>query len=163
METLIVIAVLIGAIVAAVQSLKKSTDVTIKKQNAYKYEVKSKIMTDRELIFFEKLTNVAGSKYAVIPQVHLSAFLNHKIKGQNWKGAFSVINGKSVDYLLINKNTKQPTIAIELDDYTHQSEGRIQRDRKVEDIMNQSGMRLVRFSDVNASEEQIFSRLSQTN
>lgn len=160
METLIVIALLIGAIIAAVQSLKKSPDITVKKQTVYKYEVKSRIMTDRELIFFEKLTNVAGSKYAVIPQVHLSAFLNHKVKGQNWKGAFSVINGKSVDYLLVNKNTKQPAIAVELDDYTHQSEARIERDRKVEDIMTQSGMRLVRFSDVNTTEDQIFSRLA---
>lgn len=161
METLIVIVIIIAAIAAAVRSLGGSTESAVKKQNSYKYQVKSKMMTERELIFYEKLTNVAGSKYAVVPQVHLSAFLDHKIKGQNWKGAFSVINGKSVDYLFVDKSTQRPAIAIELDDYSHQSDARIERDRKVENIMAASGMRLVRFSDVNTTEEQIFDRLSQ--
>lgn len=160
MEALIIIAVIIGAIVAAIRSLGSNTKSSVKKQISYTYQVKSKMMTERELVFYEKLTNVAGSKYAVVPQVHLSAFLDHKIKGQSWKGAFSVINGKSVDYLLVDKNTQKPTIAIELDDYSHQSDARIERDRRVEDIMKSSGMRLVRFTDVNASEDQIYTRLS---
>ncbi|MNY63208.1 hypothetical protein D3C86_2001380 [compost metagenome] len=91
----------------------------------------------------------------------MRAFLDHKIKGQNWRGAFSVINGKSVDYLLVDKTTQKPVIAVELDDYSHQSSSRIERDRKVENIMEASGMRLVRFSDVNASEDQIYSKLAQ--
>lgn len=161
METLIVIVVAVAVVVAAVRSFGGSTQNAVKKQNSYRYQVKSKMMTERELIFYEKLTSVAGSKYAVIPQVHLSAFLDHKIKGQNWKGAFSAINGKSVDYLLVEKSTHKPAIAIELDDYTHQGTERIERDRRVEDIMTMSGMRLVRFSDINASEDQIFSRLAQ--
>lgn len=160
METLIVI-VLVVVIIVMSRSFASSTHIIEKKQTTYTYEVKSKIMTERELYFYEKLTNVAGAKYAVVPQVHLSAFLNHKIKGQNWKGAFSVINGKSVDYLFVDKSTQKPAIAIELDDYSHQSDARIERDRKVENIMAASGMRLVRFSDVDATEEQIFDRLSQ--
>ncbi len=163
MEVLIIVAVIVGVIIAAVRSLGGSTQGGVKKQSSYKYQVKSKIMTEREIIFYEKLNHVAGAKYAIVPQVHLSAFLDHKIKGQSWRGAFSVINGKSVDYLLVNKDTLKPTIAIELDDYTHQSDARIKRDRKVEDIMKNSGMKLVRFSDVHASEDQIFDRLSQTS
>lgn len=163
METIIVL-VLIAIVIIVLKQISQKGATSTKSTNrakTYAYEVKNRIMTERELIFYDKLNNVVHAKYAVIPQAHLSAFLNHKVKGQNWKGAFSVINGKSVDYLLVDKNTQRPTIAIELDDYTHQSESRIQRDRKVEDIMQASGMRLVRFSDVNCTEDQIFSRLAQ--
>lgn len=163
METLYVVALVAFVITAIVINSQKGSFPTRskKEQPIYTYEVKKTIMTERELVFYDKLNNVVHSKYAVVPQAHLSAFLNHKVKGQNWKGAFSVINGKSVDYLLVDKVTQRPSIAIELDDYSHQSNARIERDRKVEDIMNKSGMRLVRFSDVNASEDQIFSRLAQ--
>lgn len=162
METLYVVALIAFVITALVINGQKGNLSTksARVPSIYTYEVKNRIMTERELIFYDKLNNVVHSKYAVVPQVHLSAFLDHKIKGQNWKGAFSVINGKSVDYLLVDKNTQRPTIAIELDDYSHQSNARIERDRRVEDIMSRSGMRLVRFSDVNVSEDQIFSRLS---
>lgn len=162
METLIIAtAVVVIVIVSFLRSYARYLPAPVKKKSVvYAYEIKNKMMTERELFFYEKLTNVAGSKYAVVPQVHLSAFLNHKIKGQNWKGAFSVINGKSVDYLFVDKATQKPAIAIELDDYSHQSDARIERDRKVENIMTASGMKLVRFSDVNISEENIYSRLT---
>ncbi len=161
METFIIIAaaVVVIAVISFLRTYAAYLPDVSKTKNTYRYEVKNKLMTQRELLFYAKLTNVAGDKYAVVPQVHLSAFLNHKIKGQNWKGAFSVINGKSVDYLFVDKSTQKPTIAIELDDYSHQSEARIERDRRVENIMTTSGMRLVRFSDVNISEDQIFTRL----
>ena len=56
----------------------------------------------------------------MFPQVHLSALLDHKVKGQDWRIAFRHINGKSVDYVLCDKATLQPVYAIELDDYTHE-------------------------------------------
>lgn len=162
METIIIIVLVVFVIVVLNKLNKKTISATslAKEATIYSYEIKNTIMTERELFFYEKLTNVAGAKYAVVPQVHLSAFLDHKIKGQNWKAAFSVINGKSVDYLFVDKATQKPTIAIELDDYSHQSSVRIERDRKIENIMTASGMKLVRFSDIETSEEQIFDRLS---
>lgn len=62
-------------------------------------------MSNTEAEFFKKLQGVAGERYFVFPQVHLSALLDHKVKGQDWRIAFRHINGKSVDYVLCDKAT----------------------------------------------------------
>ena len=105
--------------------------------------------------FFRTLNRVAGGRYYVFPQVHLSAILDHKVKGQEWKYAFRHINGKSVDYVLCDKATLQPTYAVELDDYTHDQKDRRERDREVERIFAAANLPLVRFKDKNVSDDDI--------
>lgn len=117
----------------------------IVRKYTYAYTKKPSIMTKSEFEFYNKMNSILGEKYYAIPQVHLSSFLNHKIPGQNWRGAFASINGKSVDFLICSKLTSQPVIAIELDDYTHNREDRRQRDLIVEDIFASAQMPLVRF------------------
>ena len=90
-----------------------------------------------------------------MPQAHLSSFIDHRIKGQNWDAAFSTINGKSVDFLLIEKNTLKPILAIELDDWSHKREDRIARDEKVKNILQQADIRLARFDNPDISEQTI--------
>lgn len=109
----------------------------------YKYIKKECVMTQNELNFYETLCKaVDGCK--IIPQAHLSMFLNHEIKGQNWIGAFSKINGKSVDFLICSNNMK-PIMAIELDDSTHNSPNRQKRDMFVDSIINNADIALLRF------------------
>lgn len=93
------------------------------------------------------LTEVATGRYAVFPQVHLSALLDHTVKGQDWRAAFRHINGKSVDYVLCDINTLQPVYAVELDDPTHQRDDRIERDSEVERIFSDAQLPLVRFTN----------------
>ena len=62
-------------------------------------------MTQHELIFYKTLLE-AVSGCVIIPQAHLSMFLDHKVYGQNWSRAFSRINGKSVDFLICTNNMK---------------------------------------------------------
>ena len=102
-------------------------------------------MTKTEISFYEKLQKILGEKYYVVPQAHLGTFLDHKVPGQNWKGAFSVINRKSVDFLICEKETSKPVVAIELDDWTHNKADRIDRDNLVNKIINDAGLLLVRF------------------
>lgn len=126
-----------------------------KESPQYQYQKKEAVMTNAEARFFEKLTEVIGKRFIVIPQAHLSTFINHKVKGQNWKGAFSVINGKSVDFLLVEKNTLKPVVAIELDDWSHKKEDRILRDEKVKKILDESGVLLIRFDNPDISGQAI--------
>lgn len=107
-----------------------------------------------------KLDHVVKERYYVFPQVHLSALLNHRVKGQEWKYAFSHINGKSVDYVLCDRVTLHPTYAIELDDYTHNKTNRRQRDREVERILEEADITLVRFKNNEASENEIIKALA---
>ena len=114
------------------------------KKSAYHYFAKNYIMTQRESEFFKQLNEMLGSKWYIVPQVHLSALLNHKVKGQNWNAAFKHINGKSVDYVLLSKETMKPVCAIELDDSSHYRDNRIERDMEVERIFATAKIPLAR-------------------
>ncbi len=152
----IIIAVLFIVIIIVLYSLmhkvgklewRKPTQISgkYKRKYQYKYNKKSSIMTKTEVRFYEKLNTIMGEKYYIVPQAHLSTFLNHKIPRQNWRGAFSVINGKSVDFLVCDKETSKPVIAIELDDWTHMKADRIERDELVNTILSEADVLLVRF------------------
>ena len=121
-----------------------STEIT---KTVYNYQAKQYFMTKSENDFFRMLNGVAGDRYFIFPQVHLSAILDEKIKGQNWKAAFKHINGKSVDYVLCDMQTLQPVYAVELDDYTHNYSNRQERDQEVERMFKSANIPLVRFRD----------------
>lgn len=116
-------------------------------------------MTRTEAEFFHKLERAVSERYYVFPQIHLSAILDHKIKGQDWKYAFRHINGKSVDFVLCDRETLQPFYAIELDDSTHNAADREKRDAEVERIFKVSSLPLVRFANKDVSEQDIVKAL----
>lgn len=124
------------------------------KKATYSYQAKQYYMTKSENDFFRMLHNVAGDRYFIFPQAHLSAILDEKINGQNWKAAFRHINGKSVDYVLCDRQTFKPTYAVELDDYTHAYKNRQERDKEVERIFQGAGIPLVRFNDYKSLTEE---------
>jgi len=128
------------------------------KKAPYKYQAKQYFMTKSESDFFHLLNNVAGDRYFIFPQAHLSAILDEKVKGQDWKAAFRHINGKSVDYVLCDKQTLRPVYAVELDDYTHNYSNRQERDKEVERMLQCAGIPLVRFSGINNLNEEIVAK-----
>lgn len=111
----------------------------------YNYKIKKSIMTTAEENFYKKLTSALHDNYIIIPQAHLSMIFDHTVYGQNWRGAFSVINGKSIDFLIIDRGTFQPLIGIELDDSSHERQDRQERDKIVNAIFKQTNLPLVRF------------------
>lgn len=157
--------VILGLIVLIIVLFKlvlssASTKRKVSKNNLYSYTAKSLMMTRTESEFFLKLDHVVSERYHVFPQVHLSALLDHKVKGQDWKFAFRHINGKSVDFVLCDKETLRPTYAIELDDLTHEQSDRRKRDLEVERIFEEANLPLVRFKNINISETEIIQALS---
>lgn len=156
MEANIIILLASVVIIAAIiiswnsngRNRKSSKDTDVKKFT-YKYRRKEQLMTDFEAAFFRRLEKVAGDRYYIFPQIHLSSILDHKIKGQDWRAALSTIQRKSVDYVLCSKDDLRITYAIELDDSTHDRDDRIDRDRTVERILADSGIVLVRFRNTN--------------
>lgn len=127
-----------------------------KSRLAYKYQGKTHIMTKREENFFLLLCDIFRDKCYIIPQVHLSALLEHRIKGQSWKGAFSHINGKSVDYVLLRSRDLSVLCAVELDDSTHDKVERMERDREVGWMLGLADIPLVRLrTPENMSKQEI--------
>lgn len=119
---------------------------TLKRHSASKfsYTKKKYFMTRAENEFYNALVTGVGNDFYIFAQVHLPTLLDHKVKGQNWQGAFSHINRKSVDFVLCDKSYISPILAIELDDKSHLSEDRRERDGEVERILSEAGMPLIR-------------------
>ena len=119
----------------------------INKVTTYHYTRKQYLMTQSESGFLKVLFEAVEERYYIVPQVHLSAILEHKVKGQSWKGAFSHINGKSVDFVICDKQSIKPLVAIEVDDWSHEAESRQTRDIEVERILKEAGIPLLRFNN----------------
>jgi very-short-patch-repair endonuclease len=116
-------------------------------KSLYKYHKKGFLISRAEHEFFDILIEVLGNQYYVFPQIHLIDILDNKVVGQNWKGAFSHINQKSVDYVICDKAYIKPLLAIELDDRSHDREDRKNRDENVEQILKDANMPLLRFEN----------------
>lgn len=136
---LVVVAVLIRI---AKNNLQIGT--TLPVSDEYEYKRKRFFMTAPEHEFYDLLNRAVGDKYRIFAQVHLPSLIDHKIPGQNWRGAFRHIDEKSVDFVLCDKNNIAPLLAIELDDTTHEHEDRQERDSIVENILSRAGLPLLR-------------------
>ena len=164
MEPLLFIGIIVFALLFFSVLIKsKNVERKIHKKNKYTYTAKSLLMSRTEADFFLKLESAVSERYYVFPQVHLSAILDHRVKGQDWSYAFKHINSKSVDYVLCDKNSLEPAYAIELDDYTHNRKDRIERDVEVERMFKQAKLPLVRFNTANVTNEEIIQRLVNAN
>ncbi|MBR3164497.1 DUF2726 domain-containing protein [Candidatus Saccharibacteria bacterium] len=101
------------------------------------------------------LNEIFGTKWFVILQVHFFALLSRKVKGQNWKAASHHINDRSVDFVLVGKESYRIICAIELDDSTHDKVNRRERDNKIERIFNEAKIPPVRIGKFELAKEQI--------
>lgn len=138
-----------------VTSTDKEVDSFNTQLTKYRYERKDFLMTRSEHDFMQVLQTLFGDRYEVFPQIHLDKFLNHKLNGQDFRAAHSVIQRKSVDFLICGKGYCRPLVAIELDDNSHMRPERVERDKLVDQICQDAGMPLVRIkwqSTYNAQE-----------
>ncbi|MBI5134074.1 MAG: DUF2726 domain-containing protein [Candidatus Taylorbacteria bacterium] len=110
----------------------------------YSYRRRDCIMTPSEHVFFKVMLDLFADRYHVFPQVHLDAILDGRVSGQNPFGAFRHINEKSVDFLICDKLSDRPMLAIELDDHSHDRADRIERDREVERIFATASLPILR-------------------
>ncbi|MDO4868514.1 MAG: DUF2726 domain-containing protein [bacterium] len=125
----------------------------------YSYFRRQNFMTEREKIFFRKLQSVCGDSLIVFSQVRISSLLNHKVRGQNFRGALSHINQKSVDFLLCDSRNLRPLIAIELDDSTHILSDRQKRDSEVDAIFENAKFPLLHIQNINIENAELKSKI----
>lgn len=126
-------------------SLKTAT--SKKSTSKYSYTKKKFLISRAEHEFYTALVAAVGNEYFIFAQVHLPTLIDHKVKGQSWQGALSHINRKSVDFVLCDKSYISPVLAIELDDKSHLSEERQERDGEVERILSDAGLPLLRIEN----------------
>lgn len=120
----------------------------------YRYRKKPFLVTKGENEFYHVLHRIIKNQYLIFPQIHLISLLEHQLRGQGWRGAKAYIDRLSVDYVICDKKHLMPILAIELDDSTHNREERIERDMKVESILKQAGIPLVRVPYIDRFKEE---------
>lgn len=121
------------------------------------YERKN-YMTKSESVFYNKLTRVFGDKYIVAAQVPLSSAIRKKSDARFQSELY-----RTVDFALVDKNTMEIKILIELNDKSHFEKDRQYRDFKVREICEEAKIPLLTFWTHFANEESyIKSRIEKT-
>lgn len=103
------------------------------------------IMTDSEVIFFNKLQE-ALPEYYIFSQVQLSRIIEPSEEAGNDRSFwFNRICRQSVDYVLVARDAQTTLLAIELDDWTHESKQRQKQDAKKDKALASAGIPIIRF------------------
>ncbi|EGT5655737.1 DUF2726 domain-containing protein [Citrobacter braakii] len=113
---------------------------------------KKRFLTEREGAFFNKLIYKYGKDYSIHCQVDLGALVapgeKYQFGSEENKILFGIVNKFCVDFVLYSRKYKEISAVIELDDKTHLQSSRIERDKKVEAILKQANIRLIRIVNI---------------
>lgn len=103
---------------------------------------KANIMTDGELRFYKVLKFAASSDFDILSQVRLANVVKIRDRYFMWK-RFNLLGAKCVDFVLIDKSSGETKLVIELDDKSHRLPERIRRDRFVDGVLKNSGVKIL--------------------
>jgi len=140
---IVIIIILVGIITYLEKKIQtnNSTDEVMIKNNNYKedYEKKEYLLTPTELKFYKLLKTITDElNYTLFTQIALYEIVNCK----NLKN-FNKIKSKSIDFVITEKNCKIK-LCIELDDKTHNTNKRIERDTFINDMFKELDIKLLR-------------------
>ncbi|WP_434353278.1 DUF2726 domain-containing protein [Psychrobacter sp. HD31] len=103
------------------------------------------IMTDTEVLFFLKLKQALPEFY-IFSQVQLSRIIEPNELAENDRNFwFNRICRQSLDYILVGEDLQTVLLAIELDDWTHDSVQRQNQDAKKSKALASAGIPIIRF------------------
>lgn len=103
-----------------------------------RYE-KASVMTPGELRFYKVITYLFKDEYYILAQVRLANVVKIKDKYFVWK-RFNLLGSKCVDFVLVDKQTGESKLVIELDDRSHDKPERNKRDRFVDRVLKESNV-----------------------
>ncbi len=105
------------------------------------FKRKEFLMNIPERKFFEELQKIIPDNHVVFPQVLLSSIVRVTSSRKDFWKYHNKINRKTIDYVIFEKPYFKPVLAIEYDGKTHDKPDRIERDIKVKNILNSSGIK----------------------
>ena len=101
-------------------------------------------LTNNEKRLFSVLQKICqDQKLILVPQPHLSTFLQVKDNGKDLLGKFEWLNKYFVDYAIFNYHLDRPLLIIELNDRTHLWNHRRARDEFVSHVLRQNHIPLL--------------------
>lgn len=96
-------------------------------------------MTQPEQKYFRTLEAQYGQTHYIFPQVKLDKIVN-TIDQKNFYTYWNKINKKSIDFVLVDKQTLQTTQLIELNDHTHNLSSRMDRHDFLKRVCDKAGL-----------------------
>lgn len=128
--------------------------------NFQPYKKKRYFFSVAELKFYELLKEIIGDHYFIYPKVRICDII--EATGKNNYSDFNRIKSKHVDYLICSKNPITSKIIIELDDKSHNTPKRQDRDKFVDEIFANSEIPIVHIRvQYSYSKEEITKKLQE--
>lgn len=126
--------------------INNNEEITEKEKNIQLYEKKN-IMTEYERKIYNMIKNI-GKDYIVIPQLNL-ATITKKISNQKYQNELY----RNIDFAIFDKDMNDILLLIEIDDASHETKKRKDRDLKVKKICNDINVKLIKFYTKYPNEE----------
>ena len=105
--------------------------------SGFLYESKNMLMSKSEQMFYEVLKETVPQGFYVFPQMNLAAFIEKTDHSRYRNELF-----RNIDFL-ITDGYYVPKLAVEINDRTHLTPKRKERDRKVQNILEEAGIPLL--------------------
>lgn len=147
-------------VIAVLLKLKGSSTETVEANFPYE---KHYLLTKNEWYFYKKLKPIADKMgYSILAKIRLADLIGVKATVDKKERAkyFAKIKAKHIDFILCNPENLAPILLIELDDNSHNSDKRAERDRFVNTVLEKTGYKLLRTRGSNSLESDIFAILA---
>ena len=109
-------------------------------ETSYTYRRAGSLLTPTEAEFYRTLREAVGPMADIQCKVRLADLL---IALEGNRGAFNKVSQKHVDFVLCERGTLRPLVAVELDDPSHQRPDRQARDQFVDSAYRSAGLAIV--------------------
>ena len=123
------------------------------------YLKKESFLSPAEKDFYHVLSAIVGSDYLLFSKTRMSDLLYlPKLSNKDYYHYQNKIQSKHVDFLLCDKESTKPVLAIELDDSSHLKASRISRDSFVDEIFENAQLPILH---IRASSSYLSDEISQ--
>lgn len=112
--------------------------VTPTQSNEFAYSLKKSLITKSEENYYSAILGVLPTGYHVFPQINLASFID---KTENSR--FHTELFRNVDFLITDQDYS-PKIVVEINDMTHMTNERRDRDEKVQKICEEAGIHILK-------------------
>lgn len=125
--------------------------------NKYLYEMRKTLISKSEQEFYNALKASLPQGYCVFPQINLTSFIDRTDNSRFHNELF-----RNVDFLITDEEY-QPKIIVEINDKTHLTNERKERDEKVKKICEEAGIPILNlWTSYGINAEYIKGRINET-
>lgn len=112
--------------------------------SALPYRRKDYLLSKAERSFFGVLNQAVGQEYWLFAKVRVADLLWMPKGTESRQSHFNRIQAKHVDFVLCDRDSVRPILALELDDSSHRESARTSRDAFVDSALRAAGLPLLR-------------------